>query len=145
MLFEKLLTRVLRSRLITREDDPYLSRWFLFRTKHLRVFVHKFHRSDWDEELHNHPWKWAMALILRGGYSEERRVRDLVVRRECRPGSLNFIKNDTFHRVDLYDSTCWTLFVAGRKTADWGFWDRVTGKFVPWREHVEKTGAYAAE
>ena len=108
------------------------------------VYLHRFHRSDSDGALHNHPWKWARSLVLAGGYIEERRAKDWrsppwhsVERRVIRPFSWNKIDATDFHRVDLIESDCWSLFIAGPKTGEsWGFWDRWTGKFLPWREFI---------
>ena len=141
--------------------SPYLSRYYLigrpwmrdgsepidelgsprrdavFRTG-VHVYLHHFHRSDEDRALHNHPWQWSRSLILAGGYIEERRgPDDLVRRRVVRPGAWNTIDGDDFHRVDLIENDCWSLFIAGPKHGrSWGFWDRVTGKFLPWREFI---------
>lgn len=118
------------------------------------VYLHRFHRSDDDEALHNHPWKWALSLVLSGGYLEERKVNDSgwkcsvepscecgdpdwVTDRVVRPGRLNVLLSSTFHRVDLLSNESWSLFIAGPKTQSWGFWDRWTGRYTPWREYIE--------
>lgn len=102
-----------------------------------KLFLHRFHRSDDDYALHSHPWRWAVAFILCGGYSEERRVGDRVVRRDVRPGRLNFFFANTFHRVDLYEEDAWSLFLVGPKTGKgWHFWDRDTKMRCGWKEFV---------
>jgi hypothetical protein len=137
--------------------SPYLSRWYLLgsvfddtgkRVARSRLpfslFLHKFHRSDDDGALHSHPWRWSVAFILRGGYSEERRVGDRVVRRVKLPFQLNLIRGTDFHRVDLLGESCWTLFLAGPKASSWYFWDRFTKKRAGWREFkAEKRGLVA--
>lgn len=100
------------------------------------LYLHRFHRGDNDRELHNHPWKWSVSLILAGGYREERRQGDIVVERVLRPGRLNWIGHDDFHRVDLIDGEAWTLFLAGPKVSTWGFWNRATGLFLHWRDFL---------
>jgi hypothetical protein len=109
------------------------------------LYLHRFHRSDDEAELHNHPWRWAVSLVLQGGYSEERVVGEsysegktlpLVMRRQVRPGSLNFLRGDDFHRVDLTDGDAWTLFLVGPVVQSWGFLDRMTGIFTPWRQFL---------
>jgi|SRR5271154_3074577 len=102
------------------------------------LFLHRFHRSDDDEALHNHPWAWAWSLILAGGYKEEYRVGDDVTWRIVGPGRLIKITKDHFHRVDLLEKDSWSLFVAGPKEANWGFWDRTTKEFWPWRDFIAK-------
>lgn len=181
-------------------EIPYLSRWYLrgrpwmadgsdpfdhfgnpkpeaIWPKGIGVYLHRFHRSDVDRELHSHPWAWSYSIILAGGYIEERRMprecrcghaqgdhrnrngrwtvtacaglcnrcdcgefKSKVVRRSVRPGMLNVIRGDDFHRVDLIEADAWTLFVVGPKTgSSWGFWDRETGAVTPWREFLAKT------
>jgi hypothetical protein len=149
---------------------PYLSRWYILGRPRMAdgsdpideygnprkeaifptgvgVYLHRFHRSDSDGALHNHPWRWSRALILAGGYSEERRewrstddfgrVGDFrVVRHERRPGAWLHIDADDYHRVDLLESDSWSLFIAGPKVASWGFWDRTTGITKHWRNFI---------
>lgn len=105
------------------------------------VYIHRFHRGDDDLALHNHPWKWAVSIVLAGGYREELRTADdRVVTRVVRPGDVNVIRHETFHRVDLIENDAWTLFIAGPKVASWGFWDRNTRIFWPWREFLRHQG-----
>jgi hypothetical protein len=133
----------------------YLSRFLVLgdmmaRRVPFTVYLHRFHRPDEDRALHNHPWPWAVSLILTGGYAEHRRpeqfyahspdgkhtmrvsMGNLTQARWLRAGSLNFLRGDTFHRVAELDGETWTLFVVGRKKQPWGF--DVPGRgFVPWR------------
>lgn len=127
-------------------------KWDGWTTLPFNIMLHKFHRSDDDGALHNHPWKWSVSLILAGGYSEERRhltekMCDMhgrphavwrVKRRLVTPFSLNVIRADDYHRVDLLEKDCWSLFIAGPKAQSWGFWDRVTNKITPWREFIAR-------
>lgn len=119
------------------------------------LYLHHFHRGDDGAELHNHPWKWAVSLILKGGYSEERRVPvddrnwmhasgHRVVRRDVLPWTLNFLRGEDFHRADMLvtraaafdDRGAWTLFLVGPIVQSWGFWDRETGRFTPWKKFL---------
>lgn len=143
-LLHRLVRRMPDPRVIFDRDgvSPYLSRWYLKqhdRGRGIARFLHCFHRGDDDLELHNHPWEWSVAFILSGGYREERRVGDDVIVRELRPGSINIIRADDFHRVDLYSDESWSLFIAGPQTGrGWGFWNRETGEFTPWREFITR-------
>lgn len=134
---------------------PYLSRWYLIRKKPVDdddlkgqssetsgrrlfdLYLHCFHRSDDDQALHNHPWSWALSLVLCGGYTEERRVGGEVVRRVFRPPALNLIRGGDYHRVDLLDRDAWSLFLAGPKVDTWYFWDRNLKARMPWRKFIE--------
>lgn len=121
---------------ITGITAPYLTRYYLFGAdrKWGNIYLHHFHDSDKGPELHNHPWVWSFGMILTGGYHEERRASDdSVVQRTVKPGKLNYITNKVFHRVDLIESDAWTIFFAGPRTQEWGFWDRNTKQFRDWR------------
>lgn len=134
-------------------QSPYLTRWYLLgrrtseqgkslRKRYLNFFLHRFHRSDMDTALHSHPWRWGLSLVLCGGYDEERLGADgTVVRRRRRPGTLNLIRRDTFHRVELLDGEAWTLFIAGPVHGSWSFFDRTTGATYPWREFIARVQA----
>lgn len=152
---------------------PYLSRYYLFGAptmpdgsdpynEHgnpkpgaifpdgLGLCLHRFHMGD-DGALHNHPWEWAISLILAGGYREDRRVvmstrlcdntanyaiPSAIESKECRPFSVNVLTSDTFHRVDLLDGDCWSLILTGPKHSSWGFWDSLSGRYEPWRKYL---------
>lgn len=111
-----------------------------------QLYLHKFHRGDDDLALHNHPWKWAISFILAGGYKEERRIEEKrmlykvhrVVYSFVEPLSFNFLRGNDFHRVELLEKDAWTLFLVGPRVQGWGFWDRHTGEFWPWREFIAK-------
>jgi len=128
----------------TPDGRPYLVRYYLLgasrdeadKGRGFNVFLHLFLTGDEEPELHSHPWKRSMSLILTGGYREERRIGRHVVTRELRPGMINVIAADDFHRVELLGESCWTLFIAGHVAQSWGFWDRFKDEYIPWREQV---------
>jgi hypothetical protein len=145
-LLKKLVTR-LPFRTITSPDGrPYLTRWYVWPkgprtaedavtpTAPFAVFIHFFHRSDEDRELHNHPWDKSVALILKGGYHEEREDGF----RTFRPGDINVISKDDYHRVELLypKKGSWSLFIAGKNVGSWGFKDERTGRHIPWKEYL---------
>ncbi len=134
--------------------SPYLSRWYLLGRREdgsrwwspLDLYLHRFHRGDDDRALHSHPWSWAVALVLAGGYIEERRVGDSVVRRIVRPFRVVFLTSDTYHRVDLLGDESWSLFLAGPKVGTWYFWDRALRAKRMWKLHIKSLrgqGQYA--
>lgn len=110
------------------------------------VFLHHFRRSDSDRELHSHPWRTSLSLILTGGYDEQRASTDHTPHgtpipsrvRRFLPGRINVIRATDHHRVLLLDEQrgAWTLFFAGQKVDSWGFLDLDTGARIPWREFV---------
>lgn len=105
-----------------------------------RLYLHAFVRGDQAHELHDHPWS-GRSLILLGGYREERRgPGGRIEVREFRRGDVNHLDPGTFHRVDLIGPECWTLFWTGPREKSWGFWDRDTDVFTPWRDFVVSKG-----
>lgn len=128
-----------RVREIEVEGDKYLLRFYL---KHSSprfpgLYLHHFYRGDQDRDLHNHPWTKSVSFILAGGYVEERLPEEekgkpnyKVQTRTVGPGTLNVIRSNDFHRVDLIGRSTWTLFTSGKKVKDWGFMLRDTGEYV---------------
>lgn len=104
------------------------------------IFLHHFYRDDADRHAHNHPWESSRSLILAGGYREWRFYPDAGIWEKFnrKPGQINYIDKDTFHRVELTDQVngAWSLFCAFEAVGDWGFWDLNKDKFVPWREYL---------
>ena len=132
-----------------RSKEPYLTRYYIFRKRFSwlpSLYLHCFHSSDEDMELHNHPWNNSISLILSGSYREEIRDKnDNIVTRILSPGNLNFIRAEDFHRVDLVTDKVWTLFLSGSKVQSWGFWNRDTKEFIPWQIHESMKKKEAAE
>lgn len=154
-LCERAAARLTERTIPNREGTgPYLSRFYILGSarddesldgttvqhgaRSMNVMLHKFHASDSDAALHSHPWKWGLSIILVGGYWEERRVGDEVVRKRRRPFTVNFLRGDDFHRVDLIERDCWTLFIAGPKKGTWAFWIRETGELIPWQKFLAR-------
>lgn len=143
------ITERLPNRTISTAGSPYLTRWYLWpegpraagdtsedadNDLPFALFLHKFHRGDVDCDQHNHPWTLSVAIVLAGGYREERGLETKVFT----PGMVNVIRGDDFHRVDLLNPTMgsWSLFVAGRKTGGWGFKDAASGVVTPWQTYL---------
>jgi len=121
-----------------RESPRRTARGVLLPARDHGCYLHHFHRGDDELELHSHPWAWSLSLILAGGYIEERRFGAHVVRRTMRPWRLNYIGANDFHRVELLEHDCWTLFLTGPKIAGWGFWNKDTERFLPWRQFIRE-------
>lgn len=114
---------------------------FLLRmATYARPYLHYFFRGDEDREVHNHPWRRAMSLILVGGYKEYRWISKYqrFSEHDLKPGNLNFIGKNDFHRVELDQAVgCWTLFFSMDRMEesngqDWHFLDTTTGEMIPW-------------
>ncbi len=116
------------------ERVPYLSRHYLWRGKDgAALFFHRILLSDPGPEVHNHPWRLSVALILAGGYWEERLAGRVVTidgpgapvtkMRWMGPGSINVIRDTDYHRLIIPDDKeAWTLFFhTGKRVQKWGF------------------------
>jgi hypothetical protein len=125
-----------------RDNNKYLTRYYIFRKPFKwmpSIYLHCFHSSDEDLELHNHDWHRSISFILSGSYLEERfGSNNKIITRILKPGNFNYIKDKDFHRVELKTKRVWTLFISGSKAKGngWGFLDRDTLNYVPWQEHV---------
>lgn len=130
------------------DGSLYLTRYILW-NKGLRLFLHRIHRKDFDRDVHDHPWPWALSLILRGGY-EELRVEPGEPTKEWEPYQvipgrqnrwtfqvvrrLNWIGPNTYHRILAVQPNTWTLFIAGPRSREWGF---LTDRgHVDWRAYL---------
>lgn len=112
-------------RIIGSDGNPYLERYYLLTALGVRVYLHRFLASDPDRGYHDHPWPWAISIVLAGWYWERRRGRAHAVR------WVNVLTGDTFHRVELPApparqadgrACVWTLFVHRAVDAkEWGF------------------------
>lgn len=123
-----------------RGNTPYLTRWYIHpkrevdedRTTPFGVYINFFHRSDEDEHEHNHPWDHAVAIVLAGGYTDQREG----VVKVYRPGDINVLDGNTFHKVTLLDPKqgSWSLFIAAKRFQSWGF--KTPEGIVPWRKYL---------
>ena len=128
-----------------------MTRYKLFTSNRWKLYLHVFHRSDEDRELHDHPWPF-LSLILWGGYTETRPVganrailRGLggadggfrafwmaTEQRRYWPGALLFRPPWWAHRVELAPGKkSVSLVLVGPKRRDWGFFSRYG--WVPWK------------
>jgi hypothetical protein len=130
-------------------NEPYLERYYLFLKDRQRfpfnVFLHKFLKSDPDD-VHDHPWPYA-TVILKGGYwewipqfnSAGEKCNEIANWRG--PGHFRICSANSYHRIELDPSVeCWTLFMPGPQTRDWGFLTR-----RGWIPHDEYLDARAAK
>lgn len=96
-------------------------------------FVHQIYTPDGDRHMHNHPWAWLAAVVLAGGYTEERDSGGRRVTLTHAAGDLNMFRTDDYHRIVEVEPGTVTLFLCGRETQDWGF--LVDGVHVPHTEY----------
>lgn len=143
-------------RRLPREDRPYLDRYSVREQKPKggggwRVYLH--HIMSHDTELHNHPYRWSFALVLRGSYTERYFDREpalpphadldqlerfgFVKRRRIR--WFNWIPASRYHQIEKLHGDVWTLFFAGPKLPSWGYWVRGRGH-VPFLQRNAERG-----
>jgi hypothetical protein len=116
---------------------PYLTRYFVFECSRFKVYLHHFHRSDADRDLHTHPWDFT-SFILYGGYFEhlidgiKKRKAPWIVRRKAKERH----KVELFKNPDGSEQQTWTLVIVGKKYTEWGFW--VDDVWVHHRDYFDK-------
>lgn len=114
-------------RLIHRKPgEPYLERYWLFSLFGITAYLHRFVAADIDEGPHDHPWPYALSLILTGGYTEDRghiHPKKGFAGREqqLKPWRINLIRGHDFHRIKRAQPETWTLFIHTRSCQPWGF------------------------
>jgi len=107
---------------IRTDAGPYLERYYVGRVLGVTFYLHRFLSGDRERHLHNHPWGWARALVLAGGYDEEV-VHDLAtaapdgcVTRPRRIRLWNRVNGNHFHRIANAAPGTWTLFFHGPRS-----------------------------
>lgn len=115
-------------RLIDIDGNPYLERYFIGKIFGITFYLHRFVSADTERNVHDHPWGWAFALVLAGGYQEERlQYFDLKSdgwvskNRNIHRGKINVINAPVFHRIGSAEPETYTLFVHGPRIKGWGF------------------------
>ena len=125
------------------DGSPYLTRVLFPRVPWLgfRPMLHKFHRPDGDRALHNHPWRWAVSLVLAGEYIEERLLPD-ESRLAGKPDHesrlvrwFNVLTDRDYHRITELRGSVYTLFVIGPRTQGWGFLED-DGSTTDWQAYI---------
>lgn len=127
------LTGRLPCRLIDIEGAPYLERYYVGQVIGTTFYLHRFVGADGDRQVHDHPWRFAFAVVLCGWYTEERmQCLDIAQGwqskfRVLRPGRLNWLGPRSFHMITEARPNTWTLFVHGKRCKTWGFLTRTEG------------------
>ncbi len=112
----------------------YMTRFYLGQFFGITLYLHKWHSSDPERGLHNHPFSGG-SFVLRGFY-RERRLKHFsdngIVETTKNVRWFNRIKDETFHTVEYISPGLITLFWhTGYKLGKgWGFlseelhWDK---------------------
>jgi hypothetical protein len=125
---EQIVARRPPSQRIPLNGPPYLTRYFLSGWNPVTkgpgpsVYLHHFVASDPADQVHSHPWDWALSVILVGGYVEHRCQGDASLEtRTFRPGDINTLRANDRHRIELLGPECWSLFLVGAFEKPWDF------------------------
>jgi hypothetical protein len=105
------------SRMIMRNELPYLKRYYLFRSNWLTVLLHEFWSSDPDD-VHDHPWA-NITFLLKGSYKEYEVDGKCNIRK---PGFVRFRSAEQFHRIEVNSKNRpWSIFTHFKRVRPWGF------------------------
>jgi len=113
-------------------EQDYLHRWFLEKERTTgSVYIHHILRSDYDEEMHDHPGD-NLSIVLSGTIKEysPQGTRILL------PGDVISRKATDRHKLEI-DSPAITMWIMGERIREWGFWSK-DGIFTPSGEFFEK-------
>lgn len=123
-----------KRKIIQRDGQLYMTRWYIFDTPWFGVKLHKIVLSD-HECVHDHPWDF-ISIILKGGYIEhvEKEVlgsqsvddSDVSIKKSSKiyhPGSILFRKAEHRHRLEIHQPA-WTLVITLKRRRKWGFWTK---------------------
>ena len=127
-------------------ENPYMRRWWLFRSRFGNVYLHQFLRSDDERALHDHPWR-SISFLLEGYYREWSPAPHIAGHAPITPQyqTRDFLAPCTIirgaedlHRIELpHGRACWTLFITGRRIRECGFQcphSSPAGGWRHWRE-----------
>ena len=135
-----LLDKIPNKTIVNCDRQPYLRRWYLFRTKPFAIFLHRFFRSDEDRALHDHPWPFITFILWRGYIEHTQTCKENHCERPSHksakrkwPMMVCYRPAEWRHRVELVKGKpAWTIVFRFRERRMWGFWER-TG-FLPWNK-----------
>lgn len=113
------------------KGNPYMYRWrldFYF----FSIRLHKWICSDDLRAYHSHPVN-IISFILWGSYYDWGPIKEYSDNKNrCRSfhqaPSINCIKRETIHNVEICQSPTWTLLFTWGAPQKWAFWDKITMK-----------------
>jgi hypothetical protein len=119
-------------------DSEYITRLHLIKTPWFAICLHWINKPDPEPYLHDHPVSF-LSLILRGGYSEMRRVGARTFYNTNRWWNwIRASQNDRHTICDVKPRTL-TLCFMGPKTREWGF--HQPEGWVYWKDYYAKQRA----
>lgn len=98
-----------------RDIGEEFTRYTLFKTPWLKVYLHRLKAETAHEQCHDHPWSF-ITLLLKRGYTE---FHSGVWTRHY-PGEILFRPATWKHNV-VTEGVSWSIIIAGSRTREWGF------------------------
>lgn len=151
--------------ILKNSNGVYLRRWFLTpwsrddhplkKNRLPNTYLHNMQQSDFDRNLHCHPWD-NVSIGIWGSYIEHVFERPpieglelpRVIQKLRRAPFIVRRKAELAHRLELLprgDGTvkpCWTIFITWRKRREWGFWTERNG--VIGTQNIQRADSYVA-
>jgi hypothetical protein len=131
------------------EIGEQFTRYQIFKSRWLNVYLHELSAPTWHPECHDHPWSFVAVLLWRG-YLERvhRRVAawpsSYVVTEDVRryPGQILWRPATFAHNVITPYGKSWSLIFTGPKSREWGFkpCDRPTAPTTLWYKYRRAHG-----
>ena len=126
-------------------DSAYLTRWEFLSSKWFAIYLHKFHRSDDNSSLHDHPWNFITIPLWRG-YNDctynggmDKDGSPTYNRKRMWPLTIHYRPATHIHFVELIDNkVAWTLIIRFKYIRWWGFWNK--GMFTIFHEYFTQKG-----
>lgn len=125
---------------VSRPGQVYIDRLRIISTPWCGIFLHRIYTPDGDDALHDHPWTFV-RVILSGGYREQRGYLNLGG--ELCLSAMHYVKrvsrlrSTDLHRISRLDRTpTTTLVLHGPRHKDWGFVNKLTGRWVQWERYL---------
>lgn len=120
-------------------SSPYLTRREFFSSDKFAIYIHKFHRSDDNSSLHDHPWNFITIPLWRGYNDCTYSGRDDFNKKRCYPFIPVYRKANHIHYVELIDNKiAWTLVIRFKYIRWWGFWRK--GIFTQFDQYFKDNG-----
>lgn len=134
------------------EEEVYLIRYFIFKSRFFNIYIHRFLRSDADD-LHDHPWHF-WTYMLQGAYTEM--SPQGLTRRTTKKNKFKYMAPTHLHSVKVDKVILWeersraplTLCITGPIQREWGFVRIVdlpgldAYRWMPWFEYLNKDKDY---
>lgn len=111
--------------------EDYLHRWFLEKEETGSIYIHHILRSDYDDEMHDHPGD-NLSIVLSGTIKEYSPEGTRVLT----AGDIVSRKATDKHKLEI-DSPAITMWIMGERVREWGFWD-TDGTFTPSTEFFKR-------